>query len=79
MTTSVGILELKIARLEDHLKILEKQQTLSRSYPVHLTHLQEQAAQIRTQLAQLRRQRMELLTYPMMYKFGVQTDEIYQR
>jgi len=79
MTNTGGMLELKITRLEDRLKLLKKQQALSRSYPVHLVHLEQQMARIREQLAQLRRERAELLTHPVLYRFEVKADELYQR
>ncbi len=77
MTNTGGMLELKIARLEDRLKLLKKQQALSRNYPVHLFHLQQMAQQMQTQLEQLRRERSEMFRYPVMYTLEVGADELY--
>jgi hypothetical protein len=79
MTNTTGLLDLKITRLEHHLKLLEKQQALSGAYPIHLTHLQQLASRTRVQLKQLQQKRSELLIYPIMYRFEVMADEFYYR
>jgi len=79
MTNTVGLLDLKIAQLEYRLDLLEKQQTLSRNYPVHLLQLQQQAQQMQLQLDQLRQERSEMFWYPVMYSIEVRADELYHR
>ena len=48
-----GMVNLKIARLQRHLKLLRQQQTLSSAYPNHQTKLAERKLQVQFQLRQL--------------------------
>lgn len=63
MTETLGMLDLKIAKLENQLHLLIKQQALSRAYPAHLADLSQRGAQTRAQLRQLIQRRAELLQY----------------
>ena len=53
MEETVDTLNLKIARLEQKLQLLQKQRQLSRSYPHHLAQLSFQDFQARSQLQRL--------------------------
>jgi hypothetical protein len=53
MEETVGTLNLKIARLEQKLQLLQKQRLLSRPYPDHLARLAFQDFQTRSQLQNL--------------------------
>lgn len=48
-----GTLELNIARLERHIKLIEQQLVMSTAYPNHKTKLAEKKLQIQYQLQQL--------------------------
>jgi hypothetical protein len=61
MKETTGTLDLKIARLENQLKVLRQQQTLSQAYPQHRANLIEQDRQIQFQLQRLRQHRMRIL------------------
>ena len=49
-----GQLELQVARLQQLLKLVEKQQLLSKPYPQHKARLIERHLEIQRQLQQLR-------------------------
>lgn len=51
----VGILNLKIAQLERHLKLLEQQQMMSGPYPDYKAKLIQKKMWVQTQLEQLLR------------------------
>ena len=53
MEETIGALNLKIARLEQKLQLLQKQRLLSKPYPDHLAHLILQDFQARAQLQNL--------------------------
>ena len=61
MPETLGTLNLKIARLEQRLKVLEQQQSLSRAYPPHRAKLLREYTRLRLTLQQLTRCRQELL------------------
>ena len=48
-----GTLNLNIARLERHMKLLERQLVMCETYPQHKTKLAEEKLQIQIQLQQL--------------------------
>lgn len=55
-----GTLDLNIARLERHIKILEQQLIMSAAYPYHKNKLAEEKSQIQSQLRQLLQHRDKL-------------------
>lgn len=61
MPETIGTLDLKIARLENLLKVLRQQQFLSLAYPQHRASLIEQDQQIQFQLQGLRQHRESVL------------------
>lgn len=61
MPETIGTLNLKIARLESRLKLLEQQQVLSSAYPNHQINLIREISTVRFQLHQLIQYREELL------------------
>jgi len=61
MTETVGTLNLKIARLQQRLTVLEQQQKLSRAYPRHFLNLVREGVKVRSQLFHLMLYRDELL------------------
>lgn len=54
---NMGALNLKIAQLERHLRILEQQQLLSSSYPDYRAKLAQRMTQLQLQLDQLHQHR----------------------
>lgn len=50
---NMGTLNLKIAQLQRHLRILEQQQMLSSSYPDYSVKLTQKMSQLQSQLDQL--------------------------
>ena len=60
MFETTGTVSLKIDRLKQHLKVLEKQQYLSQPYPHHKQNLVQESSKIRTQLYLLLQYREEL-------------------
>ena len=62
MEETVGTLNLKIARLEQKLQLLQQQRRLSRPYPDHLARLTLQDFQTRSQLQKLLETRTQFLT-----------------
>jgi len=50
---NMGLLNLKIAQLERHLRILEQQQILSSPYPDYRAKLAQKTSQVQSQLDQL--------------------------
>jgi len=52
-----GTLDLNIARLEHHIKLLEQQLTMCATYPHHKLKLAEEKLQVQCQLEQLRQYR----------------------
>jgi hypothetical protein len=63
MQETIGTLNLKIARLEQHLKVLKQQQFLSHTYPDYKANLVRKAQELQTQLKQLVKSRDELLQH----------------
>jgi hypothetical protein len=61
---TVGTLNLKIARLQQHLAVLAAQALMSRPYPQHQQYLQGQAAQLQQQLDDLIEQQQRLTPEP---------------
>jgi hypothetical protein len=61
---TIGTLDLKIARMEQRLHVLEKQEALCEMYPLHRTRLILQGIQIQTELSRLIRRRRELASLP---------------
>ena len=53
MEETVGALNLRIARLEQKLQLLQKQRLLSKPYPDHLAHLLLKEFQTRAELQKL--------------------------
>ena len=53
MIETTGTLNLKIAQLEQRLKVLKQQQVLSGAYPAHRTKLVEEDWRVQRQLQQL--------------------------
>ena len=58
---TMGLLDLKIAKLEYRLKVLQQQQILSRAYPLHQAKLIEEDCRVQQQLHQLMQLRQTLL------------------
>lgn len=58
---NMGALNLKIAQLERHLRILEQQQLLSSSYPDYRAKLAQRISQLQLQLDQLHQHRSVVL------------------
>jgi hypothetical protein len=61
MIETTGTLNLKIAQLEQRLKVLKQQQILSGVYPAHQAKLIEEDARVQQQLQQLLQRRQTLL------------------
>jgi hypothetical protein len=62
---TIGMLDLKIARLEQYLQVLEKQQALSEMYPLHRTRLILYGLQVQSELNQLIQRRRQLSSLPI--------------
>jgi hypothetical protein len=60
MTETLGTLNLKIARLQQRLRVLDQQQQLSQPYPQHRLGLIRQSFNLRAELSALLQQRAEL-------------------
>jgi hypothetical protein len=65
MPETIGTLNLKIARLEQRLQVLKKQQGLSSAYPNHQTHLKREYLQLEAVLYELIRRRQEFSQTPL--------------
>jgi hypothetical protein len=65
MSETLGMLDLKIARLEQYLKILKQQQRLSSAYPAHEAQLTLEYLRLQTVLDQLLQRRQEFLQTPL--------------
>ncbi|HXV98114.1 MAG TPA: hypothetical protein VEC93_06790 [Anaerolineae bacterium] len=65
MPETLGTLNLKIARLEQHLAVLKQQQHLSSAYPDHKTQLSREYFRQEVRLRQLIRRRQEFLPAPL--------------
>jgi len=65
MPETLGTLDLKIARLEQHLKILKQQQRLSSAYPAHKAQLTLEYLRLQVVLGQLLQRRQEFLQTPL--------------
>ena len=76
MIETTGTLDLKIAQLEQRLKLLRQQQSLSSLYPAHRAKLLAEDARVQQQLQQLW-QRRQLLFQAMtgLYTEGPRNDE----
>lgn len=61
MAETIGTLELKIARLEQHLAVLRQQQRLSQAYPEHRAALLNEDRRLQSVLSSLNRRRQEYL------------------
>jgi hypothetical protein len=61
MPETLGTLNLKIARLEQHLTVLKQQQRLSSTYPDHKAQLSREYFRLEARLRQLTRRRQEFL------------------
>ena len=61
MAETLGLIDLKIARLNHRLRILEQQLILSGPYPHHQLNLNREYSQTRLELKRLKRQRQEFL------------------
>ncbi len=61
MNETVGSLNLKIARLEQRLQLVESQQYLSQPYPQHKNKLVQEAMRLKFQLQQLMQYRETFL------------------
>ena len=62
MVETVGTLDLKIARLEQSLKLLKKRWRLSLAYPDYQARLVLEVGELEYQLYQLKKYRNEILT-----------------
>ena len=62
MVETVGTLDLKIARLEQSLKLLKKRWRLSLTYPDYQARLVLEVGELEYQLYQLKKYRNEILT-----------------
>ena len=65
MPETLGTLNLKIARLEQHLAVLKQQQRLSSPYPDHKAQLSQEYFRQEVRLRQLTRRRQEFLQTPL--------------
>jgi len=65
MPETLGTLDLKIARLEQYLKILKQQQRLSSAYPTHEAQLTLEYLRLQAVLDQLLQRRQEFLQTPL--------------
>lgn len=65
MSETLGMLDLKIARLEQYLKILKQQQRLSSAYPAHKAQLTLEYLRLQAVLGQLLQRRQEFLQTPL--------------
>ena len=63
MPETAGTLDLKIAQLEQRLRLLQQQQLLSRVYPTHQAKLIKESFQVERQLQQLIQRRRLLSAY----------------
>jgi hypothetical protein len=61
MPETLGTLNLKIARLEQHLAVLKQQQRLSSAYPDHKAQLSREYFRLEVRLRQLLQRRQEFL------------------
>ena len=61
MTETIGTLNLKIARLQQHLRVLDQQQQLSQPYPEHRLGLIRESFKLRAELSALLQQREGLI------------------
>ena len=61
MAETIGTLNLKIARLQQHLRVLDEQQRLSQPYPQHRRGLIQEGFKLRAELSALLQQRDELI------------------
>ena len=61
MPETLGTLNLKIARLEQWLKVLEYQQAMSQAYPEYQAKLDQECARLKSQLLRLIQYRRHLL------------------
>lgn len=59
MPETIGTLELKIARLEQHLVVIRQQQRLSQAYPEHRAALMNEDRRLQAVLSHLNRRRQE--------------------
>lgn len=50
---TVGMLDLRIARLKHRLRVLEQDQAMSRPYPIYHAHLTQENLKLQLQLRQL--------------------------
>lgn len=62
---TIGTLNLKIARLEQRLQVLEQQQRLSTSYPALKADLMREYSQLEAILHELVQRRQEFLQAPL--------------
>ncbi len=62
---TIGTLNLKIARLEQRLQVLEQQQRLSQPYPAHKADLKREYSQLKAVLHELIQRRQEFLQAPL--------------
>lgn len=60
MYETLGTLNLKIARLEQFLKVLEQQQAMSNPYPDYQVELKQQYTRLQSQLRRLVQHRRQL-------------------
>lgn len=61
MPETIGMLELKIARLEQRLAVIRQQQRLSQAYPDHKAILLREDRHLQAVLSQLNQRRQEFL------------------
>lgn len=66
MVETLGTVDLKIARLERRLKVLEQQLSMSRPYPRHQLTLRLEYSRTRLQLNYFNRKRREFLQQPLV-------------
>ncbi len=66
MQETIGTLNLKIARLEQRLKVLEQQQMLSSKYPDQKAKLTIEYLRVQLKLRQLIQHRQELSLQPRL-------------
>lgn len=65
MSETSGTLTLKIARVEQRLKILEQQCVMSQTYPQHQARLTAEETRLRQELGQLVEKQQKLLLLPL--------------
>lgn len=61
MQETVGTIDLKIARLEQNLKLLKQRHAMSNMYPAYRANLARQGLKVRRQLRQLIQYRQQLV------------------